>query len=1120
MSLLSPSVPAIADDSFTGSLRAFGCTDVVDLSPKDARPEQLEYLDLMPRRGKPLPLPVPIAAVAEHQGTALLYIVDGRALPSGKEEVTLKQLQHELANRSDPAYLGVVTGGSLDIYPIEFHPAKTKTKPLRKLHTVQQDEIHAPLLFQNMVHGNFGAQHKEPHASDYVYQQIMKLLDGTTAEFGGDPAHEVPGKLPPLEVLSMAGRALFFRFLVDRGVVVEDERQEICPSAGEMKAAFATPAAAAETASWLDQTFNGDFLPLFDEDTLRIPSDDRPARQAAYATYFAEVQRSAAGNIFAHLDAILRGWESRDGTHIQPEFDFIVDWSDLNFAHIPIGVLSQVYENFSHRADGEFAKSTSVHYTPRLIARFVVEEAFASLNEPDTAKVLDPSCGAGIFLVLTLRRLVQERWLRDGQRPNAETVRQILYKQVRGFDISESALRLAALGLYITAIEMNGSPRPPKSLKFPRDLRGSVLFNFNEYADQPGRVPLGSLGPHVPSQEFDGQFQLVIGNPPWTALKAPTPVSTTAKAAQKTKLRAEGKMVEPEETTKLNFYFTGLASRVLKQKATLASEANRPALAAELTELAAEYQNPRKNPDLPFLWRAAEWAAPGAIIALVLPARLYLLGPKTTTPSKGEESDIEETDGTDHTAWRSVLQSMALTGLINGSDLRKTAVWRGVDVPWSMFFARNELPPDRHAFRFASPGYEPGHNQRGLFRLDYQNDVLVTCAEVLAKPWLLKALALGNMLDVSLVEKIKSAQKQTLGEFWMGWDDTGGDRTGQGYNLSPGLKQKPATFLADLLVFERPYNFTIEWGQLRTFRESHDRDTAYRPKTEHLYKAPLVIVPKSPHEAHRSPKGFFAGREIAFSQINYGYSCAGHPSPNLLASLIYLISNSDILLYWILMTCPSFGTDRQMFLKGVLDSIPFPAIESLPPEEEQKITTLAQRLQNEANKPWDEINDLFTRLYGLSKEECELMEDTLFSAAPYRAAGAAAFHPAIPEDIAVFTDALAAALQPWLEISGRTVIVRPAGFEQNPDQDSWYFIEVTTRNEHVTVTSDLVAAAIATANEYGCSRVVVRGTGPQSGLLLGQIAQRRWWTRTRARLCATHLFHNHLDALRPPRRSK
>jgi len=166
--------------------------------------------------------------------------------------------------------------------------------------------------------------------------------------------------LNALEVLSMAGRALFFRFLIDRRIVLENERDDICPAANELKDAFSTAEKAAQTSAWLDATFNGDFLPLIDES---IPADRRAARAAAYLRFFKRTEHLAGQRIFTHLHAILHGW-SAVGDTVQTE----LDWGDLDFAHIPVGVLSQVYESFSHRADPRTARDTSVHYTPRAIA--------------------------------------------------------------------------------------------------------------------------------------------------------------------------------------------------------------------------------------------------------------------------------------------------------------------------------------------------------------------------------------------------------------------------------------------------------------------------------------------------------------------------------------------------------------------------------------------------------------------------------------------------------------------------------------------------------------------------------------------------------------------------------
>ena len=109
--------------------------------------------------------------------------------------------------------------------------------------------------------------------------------------------------------------------------------------------------------------------------------------------------------------------------------------------------------------------------------------------------------------------------MRNGQTPRA--IQDILYKQIRGFEISESALRLAALALYITAIELNASPRPPRDLKFPaKPPRGGALSlrGPGRRREKSADFPLGSLGPEVP-RELDEKFDIVIGNPPWTRLR-------------------------------------------------------------------------------------------------------------------------------------------------------------------------------------------------------------------------------------------------------------------------------------------------------------------------------------------------------------------------------------------------------------------------------------------------------------------------------------------------------------------------------------------------------------------------------------------------------------------------
>ena len=384
---------------------------------------------------------------------------------------------------------------------------------------VLASDAKAPFLFQSVAAGDFDLSGRSEDA-DPVFAEIQKLLKRAVQDL------VIASGLNGLEVLSMTGRALFFRFLIDRHIVEEADLTEICPDAlkgpgpHDLKAVFSTAERSAQTSAWLDKTFNGDLLPLVKNlNTATQPT----VRHKAYLEAYTNAGTKSSALVFRHLEAILRGWEQVQGV-TQPSLP--IDWDDLNFRHIPVGVLSQVYEDFSHQVDQQDSLDRSVHYTPRALAKLLVTQALGGLESPHQARILDPACGAGVFLVLALRELVRLRWQYDIQqlgdkarRPSKPIIQSILHNQIRGFDISESALRLAALGLYITVIELNEITRPPSEHHAGKALQNLVLFDQRTEAEATltGFV-LGSLGDAVDRSRFDGKFDVVVGNPPWTRL--------------------------------------------------------------------------------------------------------------------------------------------------------------------------------------------------------------------------------------------------------------------------------------------------------------------------------------------------------------------------------------------------------------------------------------------------------------------------------------------------------------------------------------------------------------------------------------------------------------------------
>src|SRR3546814_1170470 len=109
-------------------------------------------------------------------------------------------------------------------------------------------------------------------------------------------------------------------------------------------------------------------------------------------------------------------------------------------------------------------------------ADLLVRASFRALERDGAsadARILDPAAGAGVFLLTAFRELVAARWRADGQRPDTQRLRGILYDQITGFDINEAALRFAALALYLISIELDPDPQPVDKLRFEED-RGKV----------------------------------------------------------------------------------------------------------------------------------------------------------------------------------------------------------------------------------------------------------------------------------------------------------------------------------------------------------------------------------------------------------------------------------------------------------------------------------------------------------------------------------------------------------------------------------------------------------------------------------------------------------------------
>ena len=355
-------------------------------------------------------------------------------------------LQCLLANRGERAYLGVLSPGELNVYPINLDRSILAKSDKR---TIKQDSSEAPLFFQSVVNGVFTME-GQPDAPDYIFETIRDLMTRSSEILIG--THD----LNPLDVLSFLGRALFFRFLWDRRIVRPNELHSVCPKAESLGDCFHNVENSVATCRWLDETFNGDLLPLSGE----------------YTAVFSQANEQTEGRLFLHLQAILEGWK-HDGS--RGDFNFKSIGVILTLLTSPL-VCSVRCMRISAKfgiPDKENRPVHTIHPRTSLAISWTTHsKALARRKMPEfSIRVAVP----GFSSSWPFRKLVAARWEQDGKRPDTETIQSILYNQLCGFDVSESALRLAALSLYITAIELNGTPRPPKSLKIPETASGGSV---------------------------------------------------------------------------------------------------------------------------------------------------------------------------------------------------------------------------------------------------------------------------------------------------------------------------------------------------------------------------------------------------------------------------------------------------------------------------------------------------------------------------------------------------------------------------------------------------------------------------------------------------------------------
>jgi len=288
-------------------------------------------------------------------------------------------------------------------------------------------------------------------------------------------------------------RSLFLLYLEDRGAAEKDFYNQIQEGAESYFDILDDVDATYTLFTKLATHFNGNVFTIDDSE-----------------------QRLSQEQLLIIKTCFIRGREKNDTKQL-----FDDDWKHFrlfNFKIIQIELLSEIYENFLSETDPILKEDSGTYYTPPSLVEFILNEKLPvnSGEKEYEVKVLDPSCGSGIFLVESFKRLVKryENAHSLSSLSDFDTLVQILKDNIFGIEIHPQAIKVAAFSLYMALVDK----LDPKNLWQDRKYRLPYLIDDSNEANEEKkgknlfcRDTISDLSAIDELKDF----QLVVGNPPF-----------------------------------------------------------------------------------------------------------------------------------------------------------------------------------------------------------------------------------------------------------------------------------------------------------------------------------------------------------------------------------------------------------------------------------------------------------------------------------------------------------------------------------------------------------------------------------------------------------------------------
>ncbi|HEY4035599.1 MAG TPA: N-6 DNA methylase, partial [Ktedonobacteraceae bacterium] len=464
---------------------------------------------------------------------------------SHNEQVLLEKFRRVWC-MARPLYLFIALPGELRVYRLDLPPTRdAKTlRDKRQVELVQHvadvgEKLQA-FRREQLELGNlsgdkyFGSNNQR---ADRRLIQDLKVVRKELLDTG----------LAPKYAHALIGRSIFIRYLEDRGIIDET---------------YFLKKVAKDNLSWqktlLQEFDQPDIMPRNEKRRYyRILSD----REFTFAL-FRQLGVDFNGDMFPNVD--------EEEKHIREDHLKIIQgfllgnldrwqrslflWA-YDFEIIPIELISSIYEEFYHkeneyRADkkndlrrGISQDDVKTHYTPSVLVEHVLFHLLPKERLSTKPTILDLACGSGIFLVESFRRIVRHRMQEQkGETLSVKELHQILKEQIKGIEINEEAVRVAAFSLYLALLHYQ-EPPTIRTKKLPNliyregqpedENHFHVLFKSNTFAlAETERMQIQKTlhtssrykGRKEHERLYHSQetlpvklytFDIITGNPPW-----------------------------------------------------------------------------------------------------------------------------------------------------------------------------------------------------------------------------------------------------------------------------------------------------------------------------------------------------------------------------------------------------------------------------------------------------------------------------------------------------------------------------------------------------------------------------------------------------------------------------